>query len=103
VCLGGGGVADPEFDGVGGEVDEGEVFAIRGPGGLAGTRAGRESDVELLAVGDMDQVEFCGAGGNAVSARSVVLAVVSGLDADSSEAQEGRGDAGDRGVVLPGD
>ena len=100
---GSGGVSDPEFDGVGSEIHEGEVLSVGGPDRFARACGRGENDVSRGAVGDLDEVKVAGAGRNAVSPWSVVLAVIAGFDADASEPHEGCSHACDRGVVLPGD
>ena len=97
------GVADPELDGIGSNVDEGEVLPVDGPDGVAGTHAGGKRDVSSLAIGDSNQFKACGAGSDAVATGSIVLAVILGLDPNASEAEERRSHASDGGVVLPGD
>ena len=84
--LAGLGVADPEFDGVGGDVDEREELAIGGPVGLARAGGCRKREVNLLAVGDVDEVDGLGAGSDAVSTAGVVAAVIGGLDAEVKSA-----------------
>ena len=101
--LAGLGVADPQLDRVRGDVDEGETLAVGRPDRRPGAGARRQLDVDLLAVGDVHQVEAPGAGRDAVSAGSVVLAVIARLDAHSRQPQERRGHARDRRVLLPGD
>ena len=97
------GVANPELDGIGSNVDEGEALPVDGPDGIAGTHAGGKRDVSLLAIGDSNQFQACGTGSDAVAAASIVLAVILGLDTSTGEAQERRGHASDGGVVLPRD
>ena len=76
-------VADPEFDGVGGEVDEGEMLSVSGPDGLAGACGSGKSDVDLFLIGHMDEIELRRAWSDAVAAGRVVLAVIAGFDADA--------------------
>ena len=97
------GVANPELDGIGSNVDEGEALPVDGPDRVAGTHAGGKRDVSLLAVGDSNEFKACGAGSDAVATASIVLAVILGLDPSTSEAEERRGHASNGGVVLPRD
>jgi hypothetical protein len=89
------GVADPEFDGIGSEVDEGKSFSVGGPQRPARACRLGEGNVNLFAVGNVNEFEVRGAESDAVAAGSIVLAVIPGLNADASEAQEGRRYAGD--------
>ncbi len=97
------GVANPELDGIGDDVGEGEMLAVGGPVRFPGHAPAGSATCVCCAVGDAHQVEGSGAGSDAVAARRVVLAVVLRLDAHARETQEGRRDARDRRVLLPGD
>jgi hypothetical protein len=99
----GSGVANPQLDGIGSNVDEGEALAVGGPDRVTGAHAGGKGDGSLLALGDSNQGKACGAGSNAVTAGSIVPAVILRLDPSTSEAQERRSQASDGGIVLPRD
>ncbi len=98
----GGGIAHPELDGIGSDVLEREAFAVGAPHGRAGATAFRKAHVGHGTVGHVHQVQAAGAGGDAVTARGVVLAVVLRLDAHASQPEEWRRHSGDGRVVLPG-
>ena len=79
-------VANPELDGIGSNVDEGEALPVGGPDGIPGAHAGGKRDGSLLAIGDSNQFKARGTGSNAVAAASIVPAMILGLDTSTSEA-----------------
>src|SRR5277367_1785712 len=93
------GIADPEFDGSGSDVHEREAPSVGGPDWLARARARGKRDMNFGAIGDAHQSEVPGAGCDAVTARSVVLAVILWLHAHACKAQERCGHARNRWVV----
>jgi len=94
-------IANPELDGIGSNIDEGEALAIGGPSGIAGTHSGGKRDGSLLAVGDANESEACGARRDTVAAWSVVLAVIFGFNASAGEAEERLRHASDGRIILP--
>ncbi len=97
------GVANPELNGIGSDVDEGEALPVGGPDGIPGAHAGGKRDGSLLAIGDSNQFKACGTGSNAVAAASIVPAVILGLDTSTSEPQKRRSHASDGRIFLPRD
>jgi hypothetical protein len=98
-CLG---IANPELYRVSSDVDKGKLFSISGPYGVARTSAAGKLNMNLRTIGDVHQLEVAGAGCDAVAARTIVLAVIFGLDSHAGEAQERCRHAGHRREVLPG-
>src|SRR5580700_7498703 len=99
-------IADPQFDRLGSEIHERESLSVSRPHGPArasalGKRDRNPSPIGKPSISDVHQFEGPGAGGDAVTARSVVLAVVPWLHAHASQAQKRCRHPRDRGIVLP--
>ncbi|ERI59725.1 hypothetical protein M233_08140 [Xylella fastidiosa subsp. multiplex Griffin-1] len=98
----GGGIANPQFNGVGCNVLEDEALAIGGPQGHAGTGSGRELNRDLATADNLDQGEVGNARWNTVAAGGVVAAAVTRFQAHAGQFQIGLGNTGNGRIGLLG-
>ena len=93
-------VADPQLDRGRSNVRERKQLAVRRPPRRSRARSRWQRHGLRLAIGNMNNLIAGRARSNPIAARSIVLAVIGGLDTNAGQPQEGRSYARNRGILL---